>query len=505
MRSNMTNLSSNWRGQLLQKRYCLQDLIAKSKYSQVFLARDLALDNRKCVVKQLLPKLYPVYVRQTIESMFQQEAEILQILNHRHPQICQFYNYFSDSGSWYLVQEWIEGLTLEKKLQSQPSRFSRRSLAKLPELETKNILLDFLPVLDCIHRLGIIHRDIKPNNIVLRSKDHLPVLIDFGIAICDRHKQNFLVGTPGYISPEQAMGQNLFSNDLYSLALTAIHLLTGKSPQAANFDFDSPNNFWKREKTAFSHNLVAAIDRAIASNPAQRFTSAQEMRLALQSPKKKLSLSLVKKRSPINQIKRSPEKLWLLGLIISAEMAAVWLSVRYLVSIPDYQPKSKVSELPPVESSIPLPNHDVAESSLKTLNSQLQATIFSPGTSEKRILQQLGEPLWRSPGFWPNSIAWSYEDIVAEGFDIGYMFDRQTNKLRQAEIAVPPSTDLSTVQLALESFLGEPITTSIEAGLQTVYQRQKATHSFTLGNLEGIIQRNSKDRIYIAVWEADFH
>ena len=501
----MTNLSSNWRGQILQKRYCLQDLIAKGKYSQVFLARDLASNNQKCIVKQLLPKLYPAYVKQTIESMFQQEAEILQTLNHQHPQICQFYNYFSDSGSWYLVQEWIEGLTLEKKLQSQHTRFSARSLAKIPESQTKNLLLNFLPVLDCIHNLGIIHRDIKPNNIVLRSKDNLPVLIDFGIAISDRHKSNFLVGTPGYISPEQAMGQNLFSNDLYSLALTAIYLLTGRSPQATNFDLDSPHNFWEREKIAFSHNLVAVIDRAIASNPARRFTSAQEMQLALQTPKKKLYLTPAKKRSPIKKADRSPGKLWLLGLIISAEMAGVWFSVRYLVSIPDYQPQSKVSDLPPVEPSIPLPNNDLAESGLKTLNYQLQAAIFSPGTSENTIIQQLGEPLWRRPGFWANSIAWSYEDIVAEGFDIGYMFDPRTNKLRQAEIAVPPSTDISTVRLALKSFLGEPITVSIETGLHAVYHGQQATYNFTLGNLEGIIQRNAQNRIYLAVWEADFH
>ena len=143
---------------------------------------------------------------------------------------------------------------------------------------------------------------------------------------------------------------------------------------------------------------------------------------------------------------------------------------------------------------------------INPINDALSDVIFVPGTSQGEILQALGEPLWRKPGFWANSTAWSYENIVAQGFDIGYIFDSQTNTLRQAEIAVPPLTKLSTVQSAMNSFLAvESSTTDIEQGLQAVYQRQKNTHNFAVGNLKGIIQRNHKDRIYLAVWEADFH
>jgi serine/threonine-protein kinase len=496
----MEKLSYSWRGQLLKRRYCLHDLIAQGEYSRIFLASDLASDYQKCVVKKLVPKLYPIHVKQTIESMFQREAEILQKLNNRHPQICQFYDYFTDDGSLYLVQEWIKGLTLEKQL---------LTVSKLSESKTREILLNILPVLDFIHSLGIIHRDLTPNNIILRSRNQLPVLIDFGIAteIDNNNQQNFLVGTPGYISPEQTMGQISGSNDLYSLALTTIHLLTGISPK--ELDLETSDNFWEHSKFAFGHDLVAVIDRAISPDPAQRFTTAMQMRQALQPDEKPLTLTPSEKQLSTpkgNPFRDRLRRFWLYSLIISVEIAVIWFALRYLVFVPDYQPQTDIVDTPSAESPIAVPNENITESdAVKNLNNKLQAVIFNPGTSENQIQQTLGEPLWRRPGFWANSIAWSYEDIVAEDFDLGYMFDSRTNRLRQSEIAVPPTTDFSTVRLALQSLLGEPITVDIESGLQAVYQRQKKTHNFTLGNFEGIIQRNAKDRIYLAVWEADFH
>lgn len=102
-------------------------------------------------------------------------------------------------------------------------------------------------------------------------------------------------------------------------------------------------------------------------------------------------------------------------------------------------------------------------------------------------------------------MAWSYENMVLEGIDLGYIFDTQTNELRQVEIAVPPSTDLNMVRAALSEFLAAPVSDNLERELEAVYQRQKSTHNFVAGDLEGIIQRNDKDRIYMAVWSADFH
>ncbi|HEY9768346.1 MAG TPA: serine/threonine-protein kinase [Coleofasciculaceae cyanobacterium] len=481
----MTNSSLDLSSQLLNNRYYLHDAIAQSNYSRVFLASDL-LRHRKCVVKQLCLNLCPAKVKQAIESMFWQEAQILQKLTGKHPQICQFYGYFSDNDALYLVQEWIPGITLEQKLHQQH---------KLSESETKEILLSLLSVLECIHRLGIIHRDIKPNNIILRSENNLPVLIDFGVAqkVGDRRKPTIIVGTPGYMSLEQAMGQAAYDNDLYSLGLTAIHLLTGQSPQNVNFEHYEP---------FFQRNLTTAIARAISPQSNQRFASATEMRSALQYSEE---------RAAVTQPNSSKFKLrlWAIGLIIGAQVAGAYLGWRYLIVELDEQPPINFTDLP--QRQLPLLTDDELENTakptvLETKNKALQAVIFMPGTSQTKITQALGEPVGRKPGFWANSIAWSYKNIISEGIDLGYIFDTQTNELRQAEIAVPPSTDFSTVRSALNALLSvETLSADLEPGLQAVYQRQKATYNFTTGDLEGIVQRNQQDRIYIAVWSADFH
>ena len=469
--------SLNVKNKLLNRRYYLYELIATTVHSQVFLARDV-LEHRKCVIKRL--NLFDsTRLKSTRESMFQKEAEILKKLTGKHELICQFYDYFNYAGSWYIAQEWVDGITLEQL------RLQRR----LSESEIEAILLNLLSVLECIHSLGIVHRDIKPNNIILRSQDNLPVPIDFGVArYCNDLYEASAVGTPGYMSLEQARGKTAYSNDLYSLGLTAIYLLTGKSPQTIDLEDYAP---------ASSSNLNAVIERAIASNPAQRFTSAAQMRSALQS-KRKVSFASV----------RTLPKAWIFTFICLQIFGAA-LGWRYLNSELEAQLPINLIDSFPEESLLAteelLTTEDPLDVKEQQLIKDLQKIIFTPGTKDNEVTQVLGEPVWRKPGFWANSMAWSYENMVLEGIDLGYIFDIQTNELRQAEIAVPPSTDLNMVRAALSEFLAAPVTGNLEEGLEAVYQRQKSTHNFVAGDLEGIIQRNDKDRIYIAVWSADFH
>ena len=495
----MVRLDLNLENKVLGDRYYLHQLVAQSNYSKIFLATDLMVGQRKCAIKQLSPSYCPIEIQSQIESAFLSEVKVLKRLALKHPQICQFYSYFIDSGNQYIVQEWIEGTTLEEKL-----RLKRRLL----ETEVKQIVLNILSILECIHSLNVVHNDIKPGNIILRLQDRLPMLIDFGVArqINTNYGQN-VVGTPGYMSLEQAMGKTCFNNDLYSLGLTAIYLLTGKSPKLIDFNSDS-DNFWHREKNAFDSQLVATIDRAISASSQERFISASEMRETLQFTK---TISVLTSNSD-RRGAAEPVLAIILGLL------GMWFYLSYLTQI-NSKPPAVVTDsveteylLPSQTNSeiladiLPATNNATNNNSNSDLQHALQEVIFVPGTTQNKILTSLGEPLWRKPGFWENSIAWSYEDIVSEGFDIGYIFDRQTNILRQAEIAVPPTTQLSTIQSAMNSFLAaESSTIDIERGLQAVYQRQKNTHSFAVGKLEGIIQRNHKDRIYLAVWEADFH
>ena len=136
---------SSIRGKVLCDRYYLHDMIAQSNYSRIFLATDLAVNARQCAIKQLHPDYCSTEIEPEIEAAFLQEVEISKKIAGKHVRVCQFYDYFVDSGNKYLAQEWIEGTTLEQKLSYQP---------KLSESETKTILSSILQILERIHSLG---------------------------------------------------------------------------------------------------------------------------------------------------------------------------------------------------------------------------------------------------------------------------------------------------------------------------------------------------------------
>lgn len=507
----MTNLTLSLPNKLINNRYYLYESLTTSNHHQVFLARDF-VEHHKCIVKRLNLNFGSHRVRQTRAVMFEQEAKILQRLSGKHDQIPKFYNYFQNGSSLYLVQEWIAGITLEQKLRQQQ---------KLSESETKSILLHLLSILECIHSQGIVHRDLKPSNIVLRH-DNLPVLIDFGVAqqISDRgaaspqdkvynhlsvnHSKSFrasskgnrqqlkvIAGTPGYMSYEQAMGQATYNNDLYSLALTAIHLLTGRSP--LNVDFNFPEIFINR-------HLMEVLSRAISPQPERRFASAAKMRSALLSAS---AMELSNRNSQKFALKVGALFLLGIGILIASTLGWYKLTAKL-----DERPPLNLIDLFSEESLLPAKDDlRLTKNQIKddAINHTFQNVIFPVGTSNQKILQALGEPVSRQPGFWENSVAWSYENVVAQGIDLGYLLDAQTYKLRQAEIAVPPSTSLKTLQAALISLSATKIKPDLERGLEAVYQRRQTVYNFAVGDLQGIIQRNQQDRIYMAVWSADFH
>ncbi|MGB3638763.1 MAG: hypothetical protein WBA39_14490, partial [Rivularia sp. (in: cyanobacteria)] len=164
----------------------------------------------------------------------------------------------------------------------------------------KDIVVKILPVLDYVHNQGIVHRDIKPDNIIIRDADNLPVLIDFGavketmqtivaqsgstpLASIMTGKSSIIIGTPGFMSSEQMSGRPVFSSDLYALGMTAIYLLTGKMPQELDSDPRTGEVIWKEDDSNVSPQLAAVLDKAIQSHLRDRFSSVNEMLEALQS------------------------------------------------------------------------------------------------------------------------------------------------------------------------------------------------------------------------------
>ena len=155
---------------------------------------------------------------------------------------------------------------------------------------------------------------------------------------------------------------------------------------------------------------------------------------------------------------------------------------------------SQGSNYPPAEIGSVRKNQDSALVSLPT---------FPVGTTEEELRQALGEPDWKSEGYWSNSRAWLY-NTVAHQIELGYLFDVNTHKLRQSEVSFAQSTDLETIQETLTGLLNGN-SASAQAGLMQIYRRQTRLYAFQVGSLEGIIQRHKNNKIYIGVWDADFH
>ena len=155
---------------LLSNRYEISQELGEGGFGKTYLAIDTQLPRRpQCVVKELKP-IEDIDFEEVLKR-FEHEAAILDKLGQQHPQIPQLFAYFADGGKFYLVQEYIEGQTLATRIAKGGA---------LSEMEVYRLLCQILPVLSYIHQEGAIHRDIKPDNIILRASNGLPVLIDFG-------------------------------------------------------------------------------------------------------------------------------------------------------------------------------------------------------------------------------------------------------------------------------------------------------------------------------------
>ncbi|NET59468.1 MAG: protein kinase [Symploca sp. SIO2E6] len=268
---------------LLNNRYRIIRTLGSGGFGETFLAEDTHMPScRRCVIKQLKPVTTNPQVHQLVQERFGREAAILEELGTSSAQIPNLYAYFTEQGQFYLIQEFIEGETLGSLVQQQGS-FSEDSVQK--------ILLNILPVLDYVHSKRIVHRDIKPDNIMLRSWDDLPVLIDFGavretmgtmVNSQGNSTSSIVIGTPGFMPSEQAAGRPMYSSDLYSLGLTAIYLLTGKLPQQLETDPLTGEIIWQAEGLSPDSNLAAVLEKGIKSHGRDRYATAREMLNALQ-------------------------------------------------------------------------------------------------------------------------------------------------------------------------------------------------------------------------------
>jgi serine/threonine protein kinase, bacterial len=258
---------------LLSNRYKIIKKIGVGGCGEVFLAEDMHLPSKpKCVVKQFKPSTTNPDDYQLVKDKFELEAKILETLGH-HDQIPQLFAHFEENGELYIVEQYIEGLTLKQKV-NQDGVFDENFV--------RDFLVCILPVISFIHSHNIIHRDIKPDNIILRKEDGMPILIDFGVVkdleetIVNKQYSQTIVTSKGYSAPEQATGFPVLGSDLYSLGMTSIFMLTGKNP--TNFFDLSLRKIVLPERLVGSVFLRQTIETAIFDDRKQRFSEAEQMK-----------------------------------------------------------------------------------------------------------------------------------------------------------------------------------------------------------------------------------
>jgi serine/threonine protein kinase, bacterial len=259
--------------------YPIIQKLGEGGFSTTYLATNTLMPSQPyCVVKQLTPRSTDPQVQQLIKDRFKQEAITLEHLGKdSNGKVPSLYAYFVERGEFYLIQEYIDGQTLNERVRAQ---------GLFTEIQVRQLLTDLLPTLIYVHQRGIVHRDIKPENIMLRHRDNKPILIDFGAVkeimstmttASGNTAQSIVIGTPGFMPIEQMSGRPMFASDIYALGLTAIYLLTGKMPAEIETDPHSENLNWQSLAPNISPQLVEILNKSIQPLSRDRYKNAQEM------------------------------------------------------------------------------------------------------------------------------------------------------------------------------------------------------------------------------------
>jgi len=261
---------------LLRNRYRALRALGKGGFGATFLARDEMLPGKPpCVIKQLCPASDSAQIIDMARDLFQREAKILGKIGS-HPQLPRLLDYFEIDQEFFLVQEFINGATLQQEVKRG---------GPFTEVGVKQFLSEILGMIQFVHSNQVIHRDIKPANIIRRDQDKKLVLIDFG-AVKDKvnpvqaasSEQTALtayaIGTPGYAPPEQMAMRPVYASDIYALGVTCIFLLSGKAPKDLNYDPLTGELLW-RDKVHVSDHFAKVLEKMLEISVRHRYQSAE--------------------------------------------------------------------------------------------------------------------------------------------------------------------------------------------------------------------------------------
>jgi serine/threonine protein kinase len=260
--------------------YRIERLLGRGGMGAVYLAHELALD-RDVAIKVLPPDQAGA---PQLRDRFKREARIAARLTH--PYIVPLYTFGEVDGLVYFVMGYVTGESLASKLHRE---------GPLNPEETRTLLVHIADALDYAHRQGVVHRDIKPDNILIDEASGFPMLTDFGIARATLTADTQLttagqmMGTPDYMSPEQVSGKHEVgpTSDLYSLGIVAYEMLSGRLP----FQAESPIDAMTQRLTHaprplrsvvsdVSDDLVVAVNTCLQKEPTARWPDAKSLRMA---------------------------------------------------------------------------------------------------------------------------------------------------------------------------------------------------------------------------------
>lgn len=258
-------------GQILNDHYKILDVLGQGGFGRTYRAENLKRFQEICVLKEFVPKLeiqQDAAALQKAQELFQREAQVLYGLSH--PQIPRFQEtwstVFQGQPRLILVQDWIEGESYRGQV--------------LAEGALVQWLADVLEVLAYLHSRTppVIHRDISPDNLIYGRHIQKPVLIDFGavkeLVSQSAGQRGTVIGKQGYCPIEQQQGKACAASDLYALGVTAIVLLTGRSPSSLR---NSRGQWCWRSQVTVSKPLGTLLDRLIADSLAQRYRTVTQV------------------------------------------------------------------------------------------------------------------------------------------------------------------------------------------------------------------------------------
>ncbi|MGD1711885.1 serine/threonine protein kinase [Dapis sp. BLCC M172] len=543
------------------------------------------------------------------QHKFQDEAKRLALCVH--PNIVRVSDFFVENGQPYMVMDYIPGQTLaEVVFGGQP----------LPEAIAVNYIRQIGNALMVVNQNNLLHRDIKPQNIMLRQDTEEVILIDFGIArefIAGKTQIHTNLVSDGYAPPEQyfAQGKRTAATDVYGLAATLYTLLTGQLPVAATTrvqqEMPSPRELQPQLSAAVNQAVLQGMALDIQHRPqtvdewlkllSDSLTNNSTIQVIPNHPAQKLGNGKVANVNlPATQ--RPPEVLMWGGLgaiatLMLGALAAIVLNSQNSSTPPIAQPTQptqltqpsptvkpsdiaqtpspiptpvttptpspkpsntpqptftptpaptptpspippkvkptptpapspvvKPTPTPPKVKPSPTPAPSPEDSVSKTLLDLVlpdnipsdpidNSTIMDlpiirglpPGTLESKVIELLGKPTKvEERGYWPNTRAVIY-DLLPNQITLGYIYDRDSRRLRQTELSVADTIDNRMVRVAFTNMLNLRITPDIQQGLQDVRNGKMSRYEFKTGNLEGLIERSKDNRVYIGVWEDDLH